>query len=589
MQQLKDSKISDDEWVNWLLADNCWWLWTSDTLRETMRLLVLKGGNLAPIIQKRLETAILAGPPRKMYREDLEPQNWQEIQEHLIWLRLAKLQSSGCVLGNDAARRLNELSTANPNWQIATDERDEFLSWTSGTGDPDFEERHPISRVPRQLDELVNWLKQEPTPRNDPFNRDDWRDVCQTKFATAFGALCQLSQENIWPSSYWREALQVWSEEKRVRHCWRYVAPLVSQMPDKVIADLKHTITWWLQSTSQKGFNCHEDLFFSLCDRYLDLEYQNQVRENRDSVSDAINHPVGHVTQALINVWFHRQPSDNDGLPDDIKPRLSRLCETEMALYRHGRVVLASRLISLFRIDREWTEQYVLPFFNWQRSESEARVMWTGFLWSPRIYWPLMAAFKNDFLESVNHYQDLSHSGQQYLSLLTFAALDPASTFTTKEYRSAIASLPQAGLEVVAASLVRALESAGEQREQYWLNRVRPFWQEIWPKDNQKMSPSIAQNLAHLSIAARNEFPSALSIVTDWLQPFDSHYIFYLIGESDLCAKFPQDVLGLLDRIVSEAFWLGSELGQCLDKIASAWPESKSDPCYRKLQEFRRS
>jgi hypothetical protein len=81
----------------------------------------------------------------------------------LTWLRLAKLQSSGCVLGNDAARRLNELSTANPNWQIATDERDEFLSWTSGTGDPDFEERHPISRVPRQLDELVNWLKQEPT------------------------------------------------------------------------------------------------------------------------------------------------------------------------------------------------------------------------------------------------------------------------------------------------------------------------------------------------------------------------------------------------------------------------------------------
>ena len=85
MQQLKDSKISDDEWVSWLLADNCWWLWTSDTLRETMRLLVLKGGNLAPIIQKRLETAILAGPPRKMYREDLKSQDWQEIQEHLTW------------------------------------------------------------------------------------------------------------------------------------------------------------------------------------------------------------------------------------------------------------------------------------------------------------------------------------------------------------------------------------------------------------------------------------------------------------------------------------------------------------------------
>jgi hypothetical protein len=142
---------------------------------------------------------------------------------------------------------------------------------------------------------------------------------------------------------------------------------------------------------------------------------------------------------------------------------------------------------------------------------------------------------------------------------------------------------------VVAASLVRALESAGEQREQYWLNRVRPFWQEIWPKDNQKMSQSIAQNLARLSIAARNEFPSALSTVTDWLQPFDSHYIFYLLGESDLCARFPQDVLRLLDLIVSEAFWLGSELGECLDKIASAWPESQGDPHYCQIDISRGS
>jgi hypothetical protein len=577
-----------DDWVSWLLADDCWWLWSLGTRRETMRLLVLEGQNLMLIEQERLETAILAGLPRKRSKENLESDEWQELQAHAIWLHLAKLKSGGCVLGSNAAQKLADLSVAYPNWQLATNESDEFSSWTSGTGDSDFEERHPIERVPRQLDALVTWLKQKPIADPfDPFHPNDWRDICQKNFATALRALCILSQENFWPSNYWREALQTWSDEKRVRHCWRYVAPLVAQMPDELLSTLAHSATWWLESASKKKLNCHEDLFFALCRRYLAIDYQNEGGDERDSVSRAINHPVGHITQALINVWFLRQPNDNDGLPDDINPLLTQLCGSEKAQYRHGRVVLAERLISLFRIDRAWTERYLLTFLSWQSSESEARAIWMGFLWSPRIYWPLLTVCKDDFLETAKHYEVLDTWGAQYINLLVFAALDPVSTFTTDEYRSAIDSLSQSGLEIAAGSLVRALEGAGEQREQYWQNRVRPYWQEIWPKDKQKMSTSLAQNLARLSIAAGDEFPDALTTFIDWLQPFDPHHILYLLDKSDLCSRFPQDVLTLLDRIIEDPCWSRSELGKCLDNIGRAWPPSHAEPRYRRLHEFR--
>jgi hypothetical protein len=581
----QDENITADEWVSWLLADDCWWLWSLGTRRETMRLLVLQGQNLPPIERGRLEAAILSGLTRKMDCENLESEDWKESQVHAIWLHLAKLESGGCVLGNDAAQKLADLSAAYPNWQLAANESDEFLSWTSGSGDPDFEERYPIVRVPRQLDELVIWLRQE--TKTDPFSGNDWRDVCQKEFATVVRAFCILSQENFWPSNYWREALQTWSDEKRVRHCWRYVAPLVAQMPDELLSTLAHSATWWLESASKKKLNCHEDLFFALCRRYLAIDYQNEVGDDRDSVSRAINHPVGHITSALINVWFLRQPNDNDGLPDEIDPLLTELCGSEKAQYRHGRVILASRLISLFRIDRAWTEQYLLPFLSWQSSESEARATWMGFLWSPRIYWPLLTACKDDFLETAKHYDVLDTWGAQYINLLVFAALDPVSTFTTDEYRSAIDSLSQSGLEIAAGSLVRALEGAGEQREQYWQNRVRPYWQEIWPKDKQKMSTSIAQNLARLSIAAGEEFPGALATFSDWLQPFDPQHILYLLDKSDLCSRFPQDVLTLLDRIIEDPCWSRSELGKCLDNIGRAWPPSQAEQRYRRLHEFR--
>lgn len=583
----QDPNISSDEWVSWLLSDDCWWLWTSCTLRETMRLLVLCGKYLSPSAQQHLETSILAGPPRQMYRENLESESWQEIQAHSIWRLLAKLQSSGCMLGRDAARKLSELSTSNPTWQLAINQSDEFSSWMSGTGDPDFEEQHPIEKVPRQLDKLVDWLKQKPNlDCYDPFRRNDWRDVCQEKFATVLRAFYRLSEENIWPANFWQVALQVWSEEKRVRRCWRYVAPLVAKMPDRALADLQHTATWWLESVSKHKLNYHEDSFYNLCDRYLDIEEQNDVDRESDLISHAINRPIGHITRALIDAWYLRQPNDNDGLPDDLKSFFTRLCGSEKAKYRYARLILSTNLISLFRVDRQWTEEYLLPSFKWDASRSEAKAVWMGFLWSPRIYWPLMRAFKDDFIKIGSYYEILGECGRQYVSLLTYAALDPVSTdneYTEADFRAAMEALPVKGLEDCSRALLSALEGAGEQREQYWQNRIRPFLHKIWPKSLEKMSKPIAENMARLAIAADDKFPEALETVLYWLQPFESSYLLHLLQKSNLCSRYPQDALKLLDRIVDNPEWL-PDLDECLKAISKEWPEAIRDSRYRRLQ-----
>ena len=65
--------------------------------------------------------------------------------------------------------------------------------------------------------------------------------------------------------------------------------------------------------------------------------------ETYDSVGSAINHPIGHVTQALINLWFKQSPNDNDLLPAEIKTMFSTLCDVQVtdsatAEYCLGRV-----------------------------------------------------------------------------------------------------------------------------------------------------------------------------------------------------------------------------------------------------------
>jgi hypothetical protein len=102
--------------------NDSWWLWSLETQRETMRLLILQGAKLSNDEKLQLEVAILAGPPRKMYRDDLETERWNELIEHSIWLHLAKLQEGGCVLSKATLLKFQKVSSANLNWKLAKTE-----------------------------------------------------------------------------------------------------------------------------------------------------------------------------------------------------------------------------------------------------------------------------------------------------------------------------------------------------------------------------------------------------------------------------------------------------------------------------------
>jgi hypothetical protein len=355
-----------------------------------------------------------------------------------------------------------------------------------------------------------------------------------------------------------------------------------------------HAIAFWVETVS-KVIDRHEVVLLYLCRRVLalPLSHSTGIRENgkpiNDPVGEAINHPIGQVTQALLNFWFKRKPEDNDSLPNEIEPLFTQLCDAKVDRFRHGRVLLAANLIALFRVDRTWTDRYLLPLFDWNRSSVEAKAAWEGFLWSPRLYRPLLIAFKSQFLSTGNHYADLGEHRHQFAAFLTYAALEPVETYTAEDFRVVIGGLPQEGLQDVASSLSQALEGAGERREDYWKNRVKPFWQRVWPKSRDLASNSIAESLARMCIAAGGEFPSALAAVVDWLLPIEHpHYVVHRLQEAGLAVRFPGAALQLLAAILDDQPWAPRELGQCLDAIAQASPGSRQDARYRRLVDYER-
>lgn len=573
--------IANRRSLDWLLADAHWWLWSVETEREAMRLLVALAPQLDEAMLRELEDAVLAGPPRGMFKDDIEPERLALCIEREIWLRLSKAEEAGAVWSAVGKDRLGTLSTQHPDWALSTDQRDEFPFWM-GDGD----ELRKFVATPRRRLDLVEWLKQQPSA--NPWHEDDWRQRCRDSFPTASCALFALAKDGVWLTDRWREALQVWSEEKLIKRSWRYMAPIVATAPDDVLQALAHGVSSWLQAVAKK-FECHQAQFFALSRRVLALDLQDGV-DTDEPVMRAINHPVGHVTEALLRWWYRRPLEDGQGLPDEVTPTFTELCNTEINSFRHGRVLLAANAITLFRVDREWATQRLLPLFDWHRSNAEARAAWEGFLWSPRLYRPLMALLKPAFLATARHHAALGKHGGQYASLLTFAALDPGDTFTVSEMADATRALPPGGLNQAAQALVNAIEGAGDQRAAYWSNRVKPYLHAVWPKTTDVRSAAIAESLGRLCVAAHDAFPDALAMLRVWLRPIARpDYLVHRLHEAELCGRFPVQALDYLSLTIGdETQWPPRGLGACLETIQASAPELITDPRFERLVAYQR-
>ena len=579
----QEGAIPPQQALDWLLADDHWWLWSMETEREVLCLLVGLSADLGAESLARLERVILTGPPRPMYKDDLEPEDWVSIMEEQIWLRLAKMDAVRVVLGTDAKAKLNEVSLRHPEWQLEPDGSDEFSITAGGSGD-----RRRLVAVPRRRRELVAWLKQN--PGTDVLQNDDWTQCCQDVFPVIACALCALARDNIWPTARWRQALLVWSDERLIKRSWRYMAPVLAEGSRDQLRPLAQVICHWLQKVAQ-ALDPDEVLFFRLCQAMLKLDCWDDANVDEDDpVTHAINHPVGYVTDAMLYWWTRSPLKDGQGLPKRLRRVFAELCNVRVGSFRHGRVLLASRVITLFRVDDQWTARHLLPLFDWNRSEAEARAAWNGFLWSPRFYRPLVESIKEPFLATASYYGVLDRKGAQYAAVLTTAALDVGDTFTEQELAEATEALPEDGLRYVAESLVRALEAAGKQCEQYWSNRVRPYMRSVWPNELDRKTPQISECLSRLCIAAGNAFPEALQEVRHWLQP--PRYLGHLmrqLKESQVCSKFPEHAVDFLGLVIGDEAPLGDELGECLEQIRSAAPQLQDDPQFRKLRDLMRT
>jgi hypothetical protein len=567
--------------LDWIESKNGWWLWSEETQVEVLRLLATLVPRLSRGGQRRLERTILNGPPRAMYGKKITAERWQEIVDWEVWSRLVKFDSAGAVLSARAQKRLSLLALRFQLEHPPVDDRNEFPFWM-GEG----EDRRMAQTAPRDQADLIEWLQGH--DKQDAPQGSNWRTRCREDFASTSSALCTLANVGQWPAERWQEALQAWGEKPHLTDSWCKVGPVVALAPEGIWQEIVGSVAWWLYSIAPE-FEGNDELFLATCKRVLTVDRAETV-DQEDPIGQAINHPIGLATEALLRAWHRGALEDGQGLQTEFRLVFSLLCDPSNEKFRLARVILARRVISLFRVDQAWTREFLLPRFDWAMSESEARAMWKGFLWSPRVYRPLLEALRPAFLQTSARYGQLGQYGASYAAVLTFLALDRGDAFSSAELTEATGDLPPEGAREVVQALLHALEGASDKRAEYWSNRIAPYLHAVWPKASEFRTPSVSESMALLCIAADAAFPKAFSALRVWLQQLEQpHYVVGRLAESDLCSRYPMETLEFLNLIINDQTrWLPIELRRCLDAIESARPALVTNEGFKKLTDYLR-
>ena len=553
--------IPSHEAMNWLLADNNRWLWSSVTKRESIRLLVKIASQLDVANFNKLQAEIRRGPTQEFLDLFSDPEERETFVEREIWLRLEKIAATGIPLEPESDNKLYEIKTRNPKWESADDESDEFSLWFAslevGT------EVIP-SRPSRAY--LVELLKSGVD--------GEWNYYCREYFTTALCALCQIaSEDNLWLNERWSVALSIWSKEKKNRSRWNRVTRVLESSNDNFLHSIARNLSFWLLEFA-KIVNFDDNRFLDLCEKILSANHQVSSGSSYDPLLNTFNHPTGCATLAILIWWENSLSNENQELPSKLKDLLTALCDTNIEKSRNSRIVLATFTVTLFRVDKEWTVNNLLPLFDWQQSESEALGVWRSFLSAPNIYSPLFTEIKQFFLDTADHYAELNPSlyASQYAFLLVEFAIDDSPMFTDRELVEATSKLPIEGLCDSAQALTKLLRGAANRRKEFWEIRVAPYLKSIWPRITPLMTSENSRHFAQLCIVSNDNFPEALDLLQNWLKPLNhsGEYLIYELDKSNICQSHPIEALKFLHLIIDlNNEYPPHKLKSCLKSIES--------------------
>jgi hypothetical protein len=572
--------------LEYLLGDDGWWFWSVEVQRERYRLLDHLTKYMQTADMDWLAAVIIAGPPRKMFVETLEDQEWGRIQDLSIWQIVAKLSDFGWELPVEVLTRFQQICSKHPEWALAEDERDEFPSWSYDSydypGKYSFESFIGLSH-----DELDKLMKKDHPSRENYWS--SWQAYVNKYPIESIEYLMTNPLDEDWIQKVWQNALAGFSGPEMLNDSFNSLGDRLLQIDKTIMKNLAGYVLWWLEEVS-KSIKDGLPLFWRIWRKMSTFIVGPDLTDLSDPVGKALNNPAGRITDILLRDIWALELNIGETFPNQIKKRLDRVVTSRNLVL--SRIILFSRLINLYKIDPTWVNEKMVPLLNPDES-AESFALWRGFLWVPNLSPALVQDIKPAFIKTILNRQKLNDDRERIVELFTILVLEQPDSFTSNEKNDIISSFDTSAIARLASTILYQMSSLGERAEVYWEDRVKGLINGYWPRNKDLTNVDISASLAEIAIRAGKHYASAIESVLGYLVPvqFLGHVTYALNKENTLeynnVVHHPKSTLKLLATLIRHEITVESQdIREILDRIVSNHPKLRRDGFYVQIDEF---
>ncbi|AXO14398.1 SIR2 family protein [Thalassospira indica] len=600
--------FDDSEAASFLLFCENEAFWDLNARRELLFFIEDRWEGFSSQERKRLIERVFQGPDKLADQSPEEYENWRlnMIASYLSWLTL-----HGCELPPEQINRLAELKAGLADWD---DRSAKGLTFISGAMVHTVSvDENPEALFGKPLSKIADIAESQSQRGWGEFTeRRPFSGLVKLNPRTALAALSIQTKEGKYPKDRWSELLKYWPQDTGPRLTNVFLRRIY-RLPDGVIRELRHEVSSWVKESlpglhgadpncAWKIFdnivralsqNIHEATESSILTQSFDGEKNERSRR---TIDHAINGPIGNITEGVLDALTELKLDKGHGLPKEFSCRLIELMHVEGEGSDHAVCLIAKRIRWLHFLDAEWVKKYLIPFFNIEHPYSEPA--WEGALlrFEP-FHDQIWATIKDSFLElfTPNIKWQLSSNQKEaavhILLVLGMFRLEMTDGVTAKEVRRSLRSMD----DEMRADAIYLLSRFGKENEDGWAKYVIPFVSTVWPLERKFRTSSSASAWLSTLSSAGDAFPKLLKVVMKFLVPIRvNHEIFRfsreIADEDALVAKYPEEVLSLLNTVVPDAASDDlSELGRILEEIEQNNPELVNSRHFHRLSDVLES
>ena len=568
-------------------------LWDVYTLRETSRFLRKRGTDIKSDRLGRLIEAILQGPPEDTYSADLSEEEKENRHDRAILLRLYKLIESGARLPQRALETYERIRDER-QWNPCGDQSEEFVVFRSSNlhGYRFGDEESLENFVSMEIEQFLNWSKTQAQNDSQPWNcGGGWAGFVKKDYSAALRLLSGAAAQSVWPIPPWYMILSERNQNKGGKQPdegQMEVAILLSEMSSQALTGLADQAAKWLEHNRLRlGKRLRQKLWRQI----WKVSLNGAAPSGELNLDKAINHAGGILGEVLYQEMEERitkvTPRQNTGFPRLLRLDFKRLVESEDPSVKLARVSMAPMLLSLYRIDPEWTQR---TFF--ERMDPSDQEMFDPYLWEAyffRFIWTsdFLKAFKSSFLKILKKLDLISNQvHSKAIRVFVHMAIPVGRGIDAVEAREVLWQLDPSGLTYAAMALRGILQGADKKSSVLWRETVGPWFKEVWPTRTQDRSPELSRRLAWMVLETDAAFPEAVETIKDVLMQEEySSVLRKLIDKEKNCnlvSRYPYATLILMHRVVhdkSDEVSLKSLLGM----ISEAQPGLNDNQLFQEL------